>query len=219
MKNPADTAAKNALLNILFFPGLGTLRSGRRLAGAAQIVIVLAGSVMLVIWLYNVLSQYYGQMFGDVQTTPVGWIGVTGGILFGISWLWASVTSLSLFREASRPGAVPPPVLPPPPPRTFPAANMKLDEADIQGALAGLPQWRRNGDIISRTFQFKDFVVAMKFVNTVAGAAESAQHHPDVDIRWNKVTLALTTHDAGGLTEKDFALARYCDGVASGILA
>ena len=56
----------------------------------------------------------------------------------------------------------------------------------------------------------------MKFVNAVAAAAESAQHHPDIDIRWNKVTLALSTHDAGGLTEKDFALARHCDTLAAG---
>ena len=54
----------------------------------------------------------------------------------------------------------------------------------------------------------------MKFVNAVAVLAEQAQHHPDLDVRWNKVTLALTTHDAGGLTEKDFALARQCDALS-----
>jgi 4a-hydroxytetrahydrobiopterin dehydratase len=51
----------------------------------------------------------------------------------------------------------------------------------------------------------------MNFVNAIADLAEQAQHHPDIDVRWNKVTLAFTTHDAGGLTEKDFALARQCD--------
>jgi 4a-hydroxytetrahydrobiopterin dehydratase len=51
----------------------------------------------------------------------------------------------------------------------------------------------------------------MKFVNSVAELAEQVQHHPDIDVRWNRVTLALTTHDAGGLTEKDLALARDCD--------
>ncbi|MDR3459096.1 MAG: 4a-hydroxytetrahydrobiopterin dehydratase [Verrucomicrobiae bacterium] len=86
----------------------------------------------------------------------------------------------------------------------------------IQSALATLPQWRRNGRVIVRTFEFEDFVAAMKFVNAVAAAAELAQHHPDVDIRWNKVMLALSTHDAGGLTEKDFALARQCDALAAG---
>jgi 4a-hydroxytetrahydrobiopterin dehydratase len=60
-------------------------------------------------------------------------------------------------------------------------------------------------------FQFKDFPAAVKFVNAVAELAEEAQHHPDIDIRWNKVTLALTTHDAGGLTEKDFLLAKKSD--------
>ena len=83
----------------------------------------------------------------------------------------------------------------------------KLSPAQIKAALPSVPQWRRKASVISRTFEFADFVVAMKFVNAVARTAEKAWHHPDIDIRWNKVTLALTTHDAGGLTEKDFALA------------
>lgn len=72
-------------------------------------------------------------------------------------------------------------------------------------------RWRRKAQVIQRTYQFKDFPAAMKFVNAVARAAEKAWHHPDIDIRWNKVTLALTTHDAGGLTEKDFSLAAKFD--------
>lgn len=91
---------------------------------------------------------------------------------------------------------------------------MKLTEPQIIQSLAGVPQWQRRGEIISRTFVFKDFPAAMKFVNAVAEIAETAQHHPDIDIRWNKVTLALTTHDADGLTEKDFALAKQCDALA-----
>lgn len=90
----------------------------------------------------------------------------------------------------------------------------KLTSAQIKAALPTVPNWRRKASVISRTFEFKDFVVAMKFVNAVAKAAEKAWHHPDIDIRWNKVTLALTTHDAGGLTEKDFALATKFDGLA-----
>jgi len=90
----------------------------------------------------------------------------------------------------------------------------KINATQIQSALATVPDWRRNDEVISRTYQFKDFPAAMKFVNAVAGPAEQAQHHPDVDIRWNKVTLAFTTHDVGGLTEKDFALARQCDALA-----
>ena len=65
--------------------------------------------------------------------------------------------------------------------------------------------------MISRTYKFKDFPAAMKFVNAVGVLAEQVQHHPDIGVRWNEVTLALTTHDAGGLTQKDFALARECD--------
>jgi 4a-hydroxytetrahydrobiopterin dehydratase len=78
-------------------------------------------------------------------------------------------------------------------------------------ALAAVPLWARRGDAIVRTYQFKDFPAAVKFVDAVAVAAEQAWHHPDIDIRWNKVTLVLTTHDAGGLTNKDFDLARQFD--------
>ncbi len=90
----------------------------------------------------------------------------------------------------------------------------KLPPAPIKAALPCVPQWRRKASVISRTYEFPDFVVAMKFVNAVAKAAEKAWHHPDIDIRWNKVKLALTTHDAGGLTEKDFALAAKFDQLA-----
>jgi 4a-hydroxytetrahydrobiopterin dehydratase len=87
----------------------------------------------------------------------------------------------------------------------------KLSAAKIPAALAAVPEWRQLGNAITRTYAFKDFPAAMKFVNAVAGLAEQAGHHPDIDIRWNRVTLALTTHDAGGLTEKDFALAGKFD--------
>jgi 4a-hydroxytetrahydrobiopterin dehydratase len=90
----------------------------------------------------------------------------------------------------------------------------KLEESQIAVAMTSLPQWQRQGDIISRTFEFEDFPAAMKFVDAVAVVAEQANHHPDIDIRWNKVTLALTTHDAGGLTQKDFELARKFDQIS-----
>lgn len=90
----------------------------------------------------------------------------------------------------------------------------QLSAAETKQALASVPGWRRRGQVISRRFEFADFPAAMKFVNAVARAAEKANHHPDIDIRWNEVTLALTTHDAGGLTEKDFDLARRCDRLA-----
>ena len=90
----------------------------------------------------------------------------------------------------------------------------KLKSADIRMALRSVPGWKKKGALIVRTYKFKDFVAAMKFVNAIARLAEKAWHHPDIDIRWNKVTLALTTHDQGGLTTKDFALARKFDAAA-----
>jgi 4a-hydroxytetrahydrobiopterin dehydratase len=74
-----------------------------------------------------------------------------------------------------------------------------------------VPDWKKNDVCITRTYQFKDFPAAIKFVNAVARLAEKAWHHPDINIRWNKVALTLTTHDAGGLTRKDFILARKFD--------
>lgn len=90
----------------------------------------------------------------------------------------------------------------------------KLTPAQIKTALASVPNWKRKGAVITRTYQFNDFVVAMRFVNATAKLAEKAWHHPDIDIRWNKVTLALTTHDQGGLTQKDFTLAKEFDAAA-----
>jgi 4a-hydroxytetrahydrobiopterin dehydratase len=87
----------------------------------------------------------------------------------------------------------------------------KLSAAQIKRGMASVPDWRKRGRTIRRTYVFKDFPAAVRFVNAVARLAEKAWHHPDIDIRWNKVTLALTTHDAGGLTQKDFQLARKCD--------
>jgi 4a-hydroxytetrahydrobiopterin dehydratase len=204
MKKNGNRKARNALLNILMFPGLGSLLAGRRLVGIGQIILVIAGSVMLLVWLYKVLTQYYSLMFGDVQPQTVGWIGETGGVLFVISWLWASVTSLSLFREVAAQESQPLENFAAPPP-------LKLPDLKISPALALIPNWQLQDGKIVRTFQFKDFPAAIQFVQSVAVLAEQAWHHPDIDIRWNKVTLTLTTHDAGGLTEKDFALARQFD--------
>jgi 4a-hydroxytetrahydrobiopterin dehydratase len=90
----------------------------------------------------------------------------------------------------------------------------RLNAAQIKSALASAPGWRKTGATISRAFQFPDFPAAIRFVNAVAKSAEKARHHPDIEIRWNKVALSLTTHDAGGLTAKDFALARRFDRLA-----
>lgn len=87
----------------------------------------------------------------------------------------------------------------------------KLDPTSIRAEQATTPEWKRRRGAIERTFVFSDFPPAVKFVNKVARLAEKAQHHPDIDIRWNKVRLSLTTHDQGGLTGKDFSLARLID--------
>ena len=79
---------------------------------------------------------------------------------------------------------------------------------------SALEGWRFESGALVKTFQFADFVGALAFVNRVGEAAETAGHHPDIDIRYNKVRLALITHDAGGLTAKDFQLAAKADGLA-----
>src|ERR1043166_9464154 len=90
----------------------------------------------------------------------------------------------------------------------------KLSATEIKEGLSTVPAWKKKGKAISRVYQFKDFPAAIKFVNGIATIAEKANDHPDIDIRWNKVTLALTTHDEGGLTGKDFALAKQFDALA-----
>ena len=92
-----------------------------------------------------------------------------------------------------------------------------LAEDEIPAHLAKLPEWVRTGGTISRTYQFADFMHAMAFVNQVAETAEDVDHHPDIDVRYNKVTLALTTYDSGGLTLADVDLAAACDDFADGI--
>lgn len=89
-----------------------------------------------------------------------------------------------------------------------------LSEQQIATKLRGLSKWKRNGNSIVRTITAKDFVRAMGFVQSVALLAEKADHHPDIDIRWNKVTLVLSTHSEGGLTEKDFTLAALINSLA-----
>jgi 4a-hydroxytetrahydrobiopterin dehydratase len=83
----------------------------------------------------------------------------------------------------------------------------RLDDDAVAEGLQRLPGWERRGNQIVKTFVRDDFAQAMVFVNAVAGAAEAANHHPDIDIRWNKVILALSSHAEGGLTDRDFQLA------------
>jgi 4a-hydroxytetrahydrobiopterin dehydratase len=86
-----------------------------------------------------------------------------------------------------------------------------LDEIARSTFLADHAEWSLDGETITRTFTFEDFNEAMGFVNRVALASEVADHHPDIDIRWNRVTIALSTHEAGALTEKDTSLAARFD--------
>jgi 4a-hydroxytetrahydrobiopterin dehydratase len=154
---------------------------------------------------FKEMIPYYGLMFSDEppHLPSLKMLG-EGSTLFAASWLWSAVTSFSLLHEASanslqslKNSAAPP--------------MPKLEASQIAPRWPPCRNWQRQGDMIARTFQFKDFPAALNSWNAVAGLAEEAWHHPDIDIRWNKVTLSLTTHDAGGLTEKDFALARQFD--------
>lgn len=88
---------------------------------------------------------------------------------------------------------------------------MQLNDAQINDALKAVPEWTRDGNAIARRFTLKSFPAALVFASTVGHLAEAADHHPDILIQWKHVTLTLSTHSAGGLTEKDFDLARQID--------
>jgi hypothetical protein len=113
-KPPSQAAARNAaLVNQLATPGLGSLMAGRWAAGIGQLALAVAGFVMVVVWFFEVMIEYYGQVTGDVQVRSIGWIGEAGAILFVVSWFWALVTSVSLLRQAKAeeptgPRSVPP---------------------------------------------------------------------------------------------------------------
>jgi 4a-hydroxytetrahydrobiopterin dehydratase len=94
------------------------------------------------------------------------------------------------------------------------ANSMVLNEAEINRQIQSLSGWTTDGEAISRTFKFPDFVQAVDFVDRLVAPAESAGHHPDIVISYNKVTISLTTHDAGGVTQKDFDLARQISEIA-----
>lgn len=87
----------------------------------------------------------------------------------------------------------------------------KLSQDVVEQKLEEFSEWSLSGDSIQRTMSFENFAGAMDFVNRIAELADAQQHHPDIMIRYNKVTLTLSTHDAGGLTERDFDFARETD--------
>lgn len=90
-----------------------------------------------------------------------------------------------------------------------------LSTHQVYEHLKAVPEWNLVEGEIVREMRFQDFPAAMRFVNQVAGLAEAAGHHPDIDIRYNKVRLTLVSHDAGGLTERDFSVAAGIDALDS----
>lgn len=91
----------------------------------------------------------------------------------------------------------------------------KLSEGEVEAGLQDLSGWRREGDEIVKDFELETFPAVIAFVGRIADLAEAADHHPDLDIRYNKLHVALTSHDAGGLTTKDLALAAQIDAAAA----
>jgi 4a-hydroxytetrahydrobiopterin dehydratase len=90
----------------------------------------------------------------------------------------------------------------------------RLSDLEIQRALGSLPGWARRGDVLTKTFTFPAFADGIAFVQKVATAADAANHHPDIDIRYTKVICTLSTHDAGGITQNDLSLAATIESLA-----
>ena len=83
----------------------------------------------------------------------------------------------------------------------------RLSDLEIQRALGGLTGWARRGDTLTKTFTFERFADGISFVDRVARVADEMNHHPDIDVRYTKITMTLSTHDAGGITQSDLTLA------------
>lgn len=88
-----------------------------------------------------------------------------------------------------------------------------LDDQTIRTRLDAIEGWTRDGDVIRKTYTLDSFPEAIAFVNRIADVAQKADHHPDIDIRFDRVACALSTHSEGGLTDRDFDLARSIDAV------
>ena len=89
-----------------------------------------------------------------------------------------------------------------------------LSDSEIEARLAGRPGWSRNGEAIEKTFERGDFVGSVAFVQKLVEPAEAMNHHPDLEVSWDKVKVSLSTHSEGGLTAADFELAAQIDGLA-----
>jgi 4a-hydroxytetrahydrobiopterin dehydratase len=83
----------------------------------------------------------------------------------------------------------------------------KLDPQEIEQRLKPLSGWSYQANAISKMFRFKEFMEGIQFINTVAGAAEAMDHHPDINVNYTRITFTCTSHDSGGVTERDFKLA------------
>jgi|SRR5215204_6856947 len=90
-----------------------------------------------------------------------------------------------------------------------------LPDDEIQSRLSGLEDWSREGDAITKSFKNEDFVGSVRFVDSLVEPAEDMGHHPDLTLSWDEVTVSITNHAAGGLTEADFELAKRIDGIAA----
>jgi len=90
----------------------------------------------------------------------------------------------------------------------------KLSEEEIGGRLGDLHGWERKGEAIAKSFDRGDFVGSVKFVDSLVEPAEEMNHHPDIEISWSEVTVTISTHSEGGLTENDFELAKKVDALA-----
>jgi len=207
------------LVNLLATPGLGSIMAKRWLEGAGQLALAVAGFGFFLGYFLSLMAQTVSEINGNETQSNDGWMGKLGAVLFAIAWFWSLGTSLSIMRKVTNASPTPPIIATPPrlqaePPALRPSP-VRLPVERMAVAFLTVPAWRRQGDAIVRNFQFPDFPAAMAFVNQVAALAEAAAHHPDIDIRWNRVTLLLTTHDAGGLTEQDFSLARQIDLLAA----
>ena len=91
--------------------------------------------------------------------------------------------------------------------------RQKLSDLEIQRALGRLSGWARRGDTLTKTFSFNRFADGIAFINRIAAIADEMNHHPDIDVRYTKITITLSTHDAGGITDSDLMLAERIDTV------
>lgn len=99
-------------------------------------------------------------------------------------------------------------------PASTTANTTPLTQTEINQKIKTIPQWQQSKQTITRTFEFKNFVEAIAFVDQLVEPAEAAKHHPDLAISYNQVTVSLSSHDAGGLTDRDFAMAKKISNLA-----